>query len=95
MEPLDNFLDLDIKPRPIEPVTDPVIVVPVPEPVAPPVRRPEPRRTSIKGTVEQEGCTEAERLLQAIITASRKENPNRAALRTLCVRFSREFSLDF
>jgi hypothetical protein len=35
------------------------------------------------------------RLLGAIVNVARHEPPNVAALRTLCVRFSREHALDF
>jgi hypothetical protein len=54
-----------------------------------------PLPTSIKGTVEQEGCTEADRLLGAIVNVARHEPPNKTALRVLCTRFSREHALDF
>jgi hypothetical protein len=83
--PLD---DSPIEPRPLFPTS-------APEPVAPPVQPATPREIAPRGTVERDGPTQSEILLQAIITASRKETPNRAALRTLCVRFSREFALDF
>jgi hypothetical protein len=101
MEPLDNFLDLDIKPRPIEPVNDPVtnpvIVVPVPEPVAPPVRLPEPRAIAPRGIREGDGATRGEILLQAIVLEARKEQTpvTKGALRNLIAKFSCEYGLDF
>jgi hypothetical protein len=83
--------DIEIKLRPLGvPVTEPVIV---PEPVAPPVQPAMPLETSIKATVEQDGQTQSELLLQAIICASRKATPNRANL--VSVRFTREHALDF
>jgi hypothetical protein len=96
MEPLDDFFDdtVEIKPRPIsEP--EPMIVVRLPEPVAPPVQPSPPLPSLIKGIPEKNGPTQSEILLQAIIATSRKPNPNRGALINLCVRYVREHALDF
>jgi hypothetical protein len=89
MDPFDDTVE--ILPRPL---SEPAII-PEPEPVAPPVQPSPPLPSLIKGIPEKNGPTQSEILLQAIITASRKETPNRGALRTLCVRFSREHALDF
>jgi hypothetical protein len=90
--------DLDeIKPRPLE-------IPPPPKPKPPeivPPTSPEPRpdaaqaKRAARHIFEKDGATESERLLQSIIVAARREPPNAGALRTLCVRFSREHSLDF
>jgi hypothetical protein len=90
MEQIDPFADTcEIKPRPVEEIS------PLPEPPSLPIVSPEPRKIAPRGIPEKDGPTQSELLLQAIITASRRETPNRAALRTLCVRFSREYALDF
>jgi hypothetical protein len=85
--PLD---DSPIEPRPLFPTL-------APEPVAPPVRLPEPRPMSIKGTVEQDGPTRDEILLQAIVLeARRKQTPaTKGALRNLIAKFSCECGLGF
>ena len=96
--PLDNFLDLEIKPRPVKPATEPVIVVPLPEPATPPVRLPEPRPTSIKGTVEHDGPTRDEILLTALTIVARREpqtEVTRGAMRNLIAKFSFECGLGF
>jgi hypothetical protein len=83
--------EFTIEPRPISPIPEPIptpIVVP-----EPPITQPDP--IMLKGSKQHDGITEADRLLGAIIVASRREPPNRAALRTLCVRFTREHALDF
>jgi|HubBroStandDraft_6_1064221.scaffolds.fasta_scaffold1250850_1 hypothetical protein len=91
MEQIDPFADTcEIKPRPLE-----ASIPPAPEPITPSVVLPEPSAIAPRHIFEKDGCTEADRLLQAIITASRKENPNHGALRVLCSRFSREHALDF
>jgi hypothetical protein len=96
MEPLDNFLDLEIKPRPIS-KPQPAIVVPLPEPVAPPVRLPEPRTIAPKGVAEKDGPTRGAILLQAIVLEARKEQTpaTMAAMRSLIAKFSCECGLGF
>jgi hypothetical protein len=85
--PLDDFpyADHEIKPRPIESPSAPVIVPP------------EPLPTSIKGTVEHDGPSRDEILLQAIVLVARKEQTpaTRGALRKLIAKFSCEHGLGF
>jgi hypothetical protein len=86
------FDDIEIKPRPIFPAEE---VPPLPESSPSVIVPPEPRPIAPRGIAEKDGPTQSELLLQAIITASRKETPNRGVLRVLCSRFSREHALDF
>jgi hypothetical protein len=62
-----------------------------------PVKAREPREIAPKGSVEQDGPTQADILLEAIVLVARKpQTPaTRAALRSLIARFSCEFGLDF
>jgi hypothetical protein len=85
---VDTF---SIEPRPLQEI----LPRPINESIPTPITSPEPREIAPKGTVEQNGITESDRLLGAIILVARREPPNRAALRTLCVRFTREHALDF
>jgi|SRR5580692_9781575 hypothetical protein len=85
----------EIKPRPLISEPEPVIVVPMPEPQPIDNRPAESREFAPRGFPEQDGCTEADRLLGAIVNVARHEPPNRAALRNLIMKFSSEFSLDF
>jgi hypothetical protein len=90
---VDDFYE-PIEPRPLEPGI-------LPRPITGwaieprPVKSREQREIAPKGTVEQDGPTQADILLQAIVLVARRDPPNHAALRTLCVRFSREHALDF
>ena len=92
MEPLDNFLNLEIKPRPLE-----TPILPAPEPIAPPVQPSPPLPTSIRGPLERDGPTQGEILLQAIVLEARKEQTpvTTAAMRTLIAKFTRECGLGF
>jgi hypothetical protein len=68
------------------------------EPILPrPLFSEPPLRTSIKGTVEQDGPTQSEILLQAIVLEARKEQTpvTKAAMRNLIAKFSCECGLDF
>jgi hypothetical protein len=48
-----------------------------------------------KGRKQQDGITEADRLLGAIVLVARREPPNRAALRFLIAKFNNECGLGF
>jgi hypothetical protein len=65
------------------------------DPVTVKVRAPEARAITAKGNAEHNGPSECDVLLQCIIVLARREPVNRAALRTLCVRFTREHALTF
>lgn len=56
-----------------------------------------PREIAPKGTIEQNGITEADRLLGAIVLVARKEQTpaTRGALRNLIAKFSCEYGLGF
>lgn len=43
----------------------------------------------------EDGPTQSDVLLQAIVIVARKEPPNKAALRNLIAKFSCEYGLDF
>ena len=88
-EPLFDDPD-EIKPRPLFPT-------PAPEPVAPPVQPATPRPMPVKGTVEHDGPTRDEILLQAIVLEARKEQTpvTMAAMRSPIARFSCECGLGF
>jgi len=62
-----------------------------------PILRSETRQIAAKGRSEQNGVTESDRLLHAIIRLARKEQnlTTRTALRSLIVKCSREIALDF
>jgi hypothetical protein len=81
----------EIKPRPVSST----------EEISPrsiePVAAPAPREIAAKGTIEQNGITEADRLLAAIVLVARKEQTlaTKGALRNLIAKFSCEYGLDF
>jgi hypothetical protein len=101
-EPL--FDDVPIEPRPEpEPVSDPQPLptepdqplqknILAPNPASAIHRATEPRAIAAKGIREYDGASEADLLLVAIANVARREPLNKAALRTLCVRFTREYS---
>jgi hypothetical protein len=67
-----------------------------PRPIEP-VAAPATREIAPKGTIEQNGITEADRLLAAIVLVARKEQTpaTKGALRKLIAKFSCECGLDF
>lgn len=88
-----DYSDLEIKPRPDLPIP------PAPESKPPQIVPPEPPQPAADASQRlargKEGCTEADRLLGAIVNVARLDPPNFAAMRVLCSRFSREHRLDF
>jgi hypothetical protein len=82
--------DIEIKPRPLE-----APIPPLPESTPAVIVPPVPRDIAPKGVAEQDGCTEADRLLGAIVLVARREHQNKGALRNLITKFSSEYSLDF
>ena len=92
-----ELFDDDIEPRPLE---TPILPRPINQPTPVPIVVPEPPKLQpdpimIKGNKHHDGITEADRLLAAIVLVAQRDPLNRAALRTLCVRFTREHALDF
>lgn len=89
--PLDDFDE--IQPRPISPTLDPF----TPEIIFPELPQPQPDPIMPKGSKQQNGITEADRLLAAIVLLARREQTpaTRGALRNLIAKFSCECGLDF
>ena len=82
-----------IEPRPPEEI----LPRPINESIPTPITSSEPREIAPKGTIEQNGITEADRLLGAIVVVARKEQTpaTKGALRNLIARFSCEYGLGF
>jgi hypothetical protein len=82
----------DIEPRPLEAEILPRSIT---EFTPAPITSPEPRAIAPKGTIEQNGITEADRLLAAIVLVARKEQTpaTKGALRNLIAKFSCECGL--
>ncbi len=82
---MDRVSLFDIEPRPVSGV----------EEIEP--RPLKPREIGAKGTVEQNGITEADRLLAAIVILARKEQTpaTKGELRNLIAKFSCECGLEF
>jgi hypothetical protein len=83
-----------IEPRPLEAE---ILPRPINESIPTPITSPEPREIAPKGTIEQNGIREADRLLTAIVIVARKDQTpaTRGALRNLIAKFSCEYGLDF
>ena len=90
---VELFLE-EIEPRPLEAT---ILPRPINQPIPTPITRPELREMAPRGTIEQNGITEADRLLAVIVLVARKEQTpaTKGALRKLIARFSSEYSLDF
>jgi hypothetical protein len=87
----------EITPRPLEAE---ILPRPINQPTLTPIMPPEPPEPRIdpimpKGSKQQNGVTEADRLLGAIVLVARREPPNRGALRFLIRKFSNECGLGF
>ena len=87
----------NIEPRPLF-CADEILPRPINESIPTPITSPKPREIAPKGTIEQNGVTEADRLLAAITIVARREPQTpvtRAAMRNLIAKFSSEHGLDF